>query len=665
MTAMLEIDGLTTRLRSDAGMVTAVDRLSLTVEAGQTHAIVGESGCGKSMTALSVMRLLPDAGEIAAGSVRLAGRELLSLPESQMRAVRGGGIGMIFQDPGLALNPVMTAGQQIAEAVTRHSDCRGAALTARVRELLESVQMPDVNRRMHEYPFQMSGGMRQRVMIAMALAGSPQLLIADEPTTALDVTVQAQVLALLKRVQRDHGMALLLITHDLGVVAQMADRVSVMYAGEIVETAEAGRFFAAPAHPYARKLFTALPEAGSKAQPLAAIPGTVPSLHTVFTACRFVERCDGASEVCRQAIPPLVTRDARQSVRCHGYAAPAGVTAVGVAGDGAVCDTGADVPALEVSGLAVHFPVYRGVLRRVAGHVKAVDGVSLLLPRGRTLGLVGESGCGKTTVGRAILRLIEPTAGSVMIGGTDFRALRGRALRQYRRHAQIVFQDPYASLNPRVTIGDALNEGMAALAMDGSRSDHESATDRLLQEVGLDPAIKTRFPHEFSGGQRQRIAIARALAVSPQLLICDEPTSALDVSVQAQILNLLKQLQQTRGLSYLFISHNMAVVDYMADEVAVMYLGRIVEQGPAAAVMNAPRHPYTRALLASVPRIDPLRALAVPSLTGDLPSPLNPPSGCHFAPRCARASSICHERYPAAERIDDTHVVNCHFPQAD
>jgi peptide/nickel transport system ATP-binding protein len=663
MTAMLEIDGLTTRLRIDAGLVTAVDRLSLTVDAGQTHAIVGESGCGKSMTALSVMRLLPDAGEITAGSVRLAGQELLTLPESRMRAVRGGGIGMIFQDPGLALNPVMTAGQQIEEAVQRHAGCRGAALTARVRELLEAVQMPDVPRRMHEYPFQMSGGMRQRVMIAMALAGSPELLIADEPTTALDVTVQAQVLALLKRIQRDRGMALLLITHDLGVVAQLADRVSVMYAGEIVETADASRFFAAPAHPYARKLFTALPDARSKAQPLAAIPGTVPSLHEVFTGCRFAERCDGATGTCRQTLPPLVTLDRRQSVRCHGYTAPA-VVAAGDARDGTVpSETLASPLALEVSDLAVHFPVYRGVLRRVSGHVKAVDGVSLTVARGRTLGLVGESGCGKTTVGRAILRLVEPTAGSVFIGGTDFRALRGRALRQYRRHAQIVFQDPYASLNPRVTIGDALIEGMSALAVGGTRADDEAETDRLLHEVGLDPAVKARFPHEFSGGQRQRIAIARALAVSPQLLICDEPTSALDVSVQAQILNLLKQLQRTRGLSYLFISHNMSVVDYMADDVAVMYLGRIVEKGPVHAVMTAPRHPYTRALLASVPRID--QTLAAPSLAGDLPSPLNPPPGCHFAPRCERASSICRERYPATEHLKDGHVVSCHFPLAD
>jgi peptide/nickel transport system ATP-binding protein len=664
---LLRVRDLRTRIHGDGAPVRAVDGVSFEIAAGETYALVGESGCGKSMTALSIMRLLPDAAVIAGGSVELDGENLLALPESQMRDVRGRRVAMIFQEPGLSLNPVMTVGSQIAESVSRHTALTGAAVDARVLELLEAVRMPDARRRAGEYPFQMSGGMKQRVMIAMALACDPALLIADEPTTALDVTVQAQVLELLRDLQRSRGMAMLLITHDLGVVAQMAQQVAVMYAGEIIEAAPVQAFFKGPAHPYSRKLFDSLPERGGRNRLLAAIPGAVPPLHLEFRGCRFAERCDRALPHCADTLPAWHVIGERHDVRCHLYDG-----AAGRAPDEAVAASGAQIAArrvedeagaalLQVTGLQVHFPIRKGLLQRVAGHVRAVDGVSLEIAPGRTLGLVGESGCGKTTVGKGLLRLIEPTGGQVLLGGDDFLALGRHALRARRRDVQIIFQDPYASLNPRVRIGDALEEGMLALGVGGGAADRQARIDALLGEVGLSPDVKGRYPHEFSGGQRQRIAIARALSVEPRLIVCDEPTSALDVSVQAQILNLLKRLQREKGLAYLFISHNMSVIDYMADDVAVMYLGRIVERGTVDEVLRTPRHPYTRSLLAAVPVADPLAVRPVLRLAGDLPSPVNPPPGCHFHPRCSQAMPQCSGVEPDEHRFSATQVSRCHL----
>ncbi|MFO0254471.1 MAG: dipeptide ABC transporter ATP-binding protein [Betaproteobacteria bacterium] len=663
---LLRVQDLRVGIHGDGPPVLAVDGVSFDIAAGETFALVGESGCGKSMTALALMRLLPEAAGIGGGLVELGGENLLALPESAMRDVRGRRVAMIFQEPGLALNPVMTVGEQIAESVRRHTTLAGAAVQARVAELLEAVRMPDAQRRATEYPFQLSGGMKQRVMIAIALACDPELLIADEPTTALDVTVQAQVLELLRELQHTRGMGMLLITHDLGVVAQMAQRVAVMYAGQIVETAPASRFFVAPAHPYSRKLFEALPERAAGGRPLAAIPGSVPRLDREFSGCRFAERCERKLAHCAGVLPEWHDAGGEQSVRCHlyGAGAPGARGEAQWAGSPEISLAASPEPAaalLEVSDLEVFFPIRRGLLQRTVGHVRAVDGVSFSIAPGCTLGLVGESGCGKTTVGKGLLRLVQPTAGSVRIGGEDFLALGAEALRRRRRDLQIIFQDPYASLNPRIRIGDALEEGMVALGAGGDAQSRQSRIDALLQEVGLAPEVKSRYPHEFSGGQRQRIAIARALSVQPRLIVCDEPTSALDVSVQAQILNLLKRLQREKGLAYLFISHNMAVIEYMADQVAVMYLGRIVERGEVRSVLRDPRHPNTRSLLAAVPVADPRGQRPVLHLDGDLPSPVNPPAGCHFHPRCAIAEAACAQTYPEERAFGDAHRARCHL----
>ncbi len=665
MSELLKVEGLTTRLHNGASIV---DDISFSIQQGETFALLGESGCGKSMTALSLMRLLPDGVHIASGAVSLGGEDILALPERAMRTVRGGQMAMIFQEPGLSLNPVMTVGGQIAEALELHQGLRGAAIHARCVELLEQVGISDAPRRLHEYPFQLSGGMKQRVMIAMALAGQPRLLIADEPTTALDVTIQAQVLQLLRDTQQQNGMALLLITHDLGVVAQMAHQVAVMYAGHIVEQASRAQLFAHPAHPYTQKLFAALPDTARSGQPLAAIPGNVPPLGEKLAGCRFAPRCDQAWALCHEQAPQWTQLENGQSVRCHLYAGE-GVEWGREKGEERRGDAAPGFPPspfplppslLEVADLKVHFPIRKGILQRTVGHVKAVDGVSLEIPVGRTLALVGESGCGKTTVGKALLQLIQPTAGSVRFAGNELVGLKARQLRAQRAGMQMVFQDPYASLNPKMRVAEILQEGMDALAVGHGSAERQRRIDELLDQVGMEKPSKWRYPHEFSGGQRQRIAIARALAVNPRLLICDEPTSALDVSVQAQILNLLKSLQHELNLSYLFISHNLAVVEYLAHEVCVMYLGRIVERGTVAEVLRTPKHPYTQALLSAVPRIDG-QGVEIVRLAGEMPSPANPPQGCHFHPRCAHAMASCRAMYPAATGISATHVVHCHL----
>jgi peptide/nickel transport system ATP-binding protein len=646
------------------GAARPVDGVSFDIAAGECFTLLGESGCGKSMTALGLMRLLPAAAEIASGSVMFEGTDLLALPESGMRDVRGGGIGMIFQEPATSLNPVLTVGRQIGEALELHAGLRGAAARERAEELLNQVGIPDPRRRLDEFPFQLSGGLRQRVMIAIALAGSPRLLIADEPTTALDVTIQAQVLDLLDELRHKQDMALLLITHDLGVVARMADRIGVMYAGQLVEEAPRREFFAQPAHPYSVRLFAALPDAERRGGRLATIPGSVPAAEIRHPGCRFADRCDEAVLICAATPPPWREIATGQRVRCHlPGPAPAVLQKVG-AGDTALA--GDSKPLLEVSNLQVHFPIRRGILQRAVGAVRAVDGMSLQLMPGRTLALVGESGCGKTTAGKAMLQLLRPTAGSVQLDGIELTTRSTGELRPLRAKMQMVFQDPFASLNPRLRIGDIIAEGMLALGKGGMGDSGGSASDRdtaakvgpLLEQVGLRADMVSRYPHEFSGGQRQRIAIARALAVRPQLLICDEPTSALDVSVQAQILNLLADLQRDLKLAYLFITHNIAVVDYLAHDVAVMYLGRVVESGSADEVLRSPRHPYTQALLAAVPRVDGTRS-DVPKLAGDMPSPANPPSGCHFHPRCPLADEACRRDYPAERRFGATQVVRC------
>ncbi len=663
---LLQIKNLKTWLGNRDDPVKAVDGVDLDINRGETFALLGESGCGKSMTALSMMRLLPASGRIVDGSIRLGATEILDLPEEAMRKERGGRMGMIFQEPMTSLNPVLTIGDQIAESVKVHDPAAKSAINARVLELLNAVGIPDPQRRMREYPHQLSGGMKQRVMIAIALAGKPELLIADEPTTALDVTIQAQVLKLLKDIQQEGDMAIMLITHDLGVVSEVADRVAVMYAGQIVEVATRDQFFSDPQHPYSHKLFDSLPGKARRGQPLAVIKGFVPNLNQEFKGCRFADRCEEVMDICHQQIPQWTTIGATQGVRCHLQDAALAPLVNHNRGQTPVSqnDKNQGQPnivksLLKVNDLKVHFPIHKGVLRRTVGHVKAVDGVSMDITTGHTLALVGESGCGKTTVGKGILQLIRPTSGSANFAGDELTKIKGEALRKRRSDMQIIFQDPMASMNPRMLVGDIIAEGMQAQGIGKNRQERNERVAELLDKVGLSADVATRYPHEFSGGQRQRICVARALAVDPMLIVCDEPTSALDVSVQAQILNLLKDLQQEMGLSYLFITHNISVVAYLAHNVAVMYLGRIVEQGTVQEVLESPQHPYTKALLSAVPEVDQASKREVIRLEGDMPSPANPPAGCHFHPRCPEAMPECQQEYPPALQLSDTRLVSC------
>ena len=608
---MLHIEDLRVELDAEPALLRAIDGLTLSIERGETFALVGESGCGKSMTALALTRLLPDIGRISGGRIRLDEQDLLDLSEAGMRGVRGGRIGMIFQEPATSLNPVLRVGEQIVEAIEVHTPLRGAAARAKAIDWLRRVGMPEPERRIDEYPFRMSGGQKQRVMIAMTLAAEPEFLIADEPTTALDVTIQAQILDLLRDLQRERGLGMLLITHDLAVVAGMAHRVALMYAGQIVEMADAAEFFAGPLHPYAQALLRALPDAARRDEPLAAIAGSVPPLSLRFEGCRFAPRCDRALPGCTGTVPPLMTVAPGRDVRCvlhrPGALAPAQVPPRPASSAPSAMTTGKTL--LQVRDLNVRFPLKGGLLQRTTGHFDAVRDVSFHLRSGSTLALVGESGCGKTTTGKAIVQLLRTSAaitGQALLDGQDLFTLHGEPLRSARRRLQIVFQDPFASLNPRMRVFELLEEGMVALLPDVDAAQRRDRIERLAERVGLRREALERFPHEFSGGQRQRIAIARALAVEPALIVCDEPTSALDVSVQAQILNLLRELQREMGLSYLFITHNIGVVSYIADEVAVMQAGRIVEHGACADVLGEPRHDYTRTLLASVPRLAPL-----------------------------------------------------------
>jgi peptide/nickel transport system ATP-binding protein len=609
----LQAIDLKVELDAEAGVVRALDGIRLAIERGETFALVGESGCGKSMTALALMRLLPENGRIAGGQVRLGDLDVLGLPESAMRGVRGARIGMIFQEPSTSLNPVMRVGDQIVEAIETHTTLRGVAARAKAIEWLGRVGIPEPERRIDEYPFRLSGGQKQRVMIAMTLAAEPDFLVADEPTTALDVTIQAQILDLLRTLQREQKMGLLLITHDLAVVAGMAHRVALMYAGQIIEVAPADEFFAAPKHPYASALLRALPDADRRGQPLEAIAGTVPPLWMDFQGCRFAPRCSQALPGCATQAPELFDAGAQRQVRCLLHAPGAGP---GRSVPSAALPAAVERPAVErqpaaallqVRALSVSFPIRSGLLQRASGAFQAVREVGFAVARGRTLALVGESGCGKTTIGKAIVQLLRGQArieGEALLEGRNLFALQGESLLAARRDIQIIFQDPFASLNPRMRVFEVLEEGMQALHPQLDAPARRQRIEALSERVGLRREALERFPHEFSGGQRQRIAIARALAVQPKLVVCDEPTSALDVSVQAQILNLLRELQRDIGLSYLFITHNIGVVEYIADEVAVMRSGSIVEQGNCSEVLGHPQHSYTLELLAAVPRLN-------------------------------------------------------------
>lgn len=606
---MLKLNQVRTEIYSSQGTVVAVDGVSLSIAKGETFALVGESGSGKSVTALSISRLLPDNACVAGGDVLLGDANLADLPERDMRHYRGRRVAMIFQEPGTSLNAVLTIGKQIIEVIETHTPLRGAEARSKAIDWLRRVGIPEPERRVDTYPFQMSGGQKQRVMIAIALAAEPELLIADEPTTALDVTVQKQILDLLLDLQRERGMAILLITHDLGVVAQVADRVGIMYAGELVELGSKQAFFSKPLHPYANRLLGALPDVEKRGHVLEAIAGSVPPLHQAFTGCRFAPRCHSATERCHNEIPAVYDAEAGHVVRCFAYdpshavaLKPAPIVEV-VARDKGKTNSGA--PLLSAKNVRVRFPIRSGLLQRVTGYVDAVHDVSFDLYPGQTLALVGESGSGKTTTGKGILQLLRDSAvvdGSAKLGAIDLMHANASELLQARREMQIIFQDPFGSLNPRMRVGEILQEGIQSLRPEINAEGRKQRVAALLDQVSLPLTSLTKYPHEFSGGQRQRIAIARALAVDPKLIVCDEPTSALDVSVQAQILNLLKDLQRELGVAYLFITHNIGVVEYLADHIAVMQAGRIVEAGESATLLANPQHAYTQTLLAAVPR---------------------------------------------------------------
>ena len=667
---LLEVTDLRISIPTEAGLIEAVRGVSFAMEAGDTLGVVGESGSGKTMLALAALGLVPKSAKVS-GSIRLDGRELLNCTPAQWRSIRGARVSMVFQDPMTALNPMYKVGWQVAECVRLHERVSRSAAWRRAVDLLGDVGLPQPAQLAHRYPHELSGGMRQRVVIAMAIANSPRLIIADEPTTALDVTVQALILDTLRTIREQTGAALMVISHDLGVLAEIAERIMVMYAGKGVEIGSAPDVFADPRVPYTAGLLASLPPVDKRAERLPAIPGIPPTGIGYGAGCAFAPRCPLAAEPCA-ADPQLLPVAAGHLAACHfaGQEAASLSPAPEVslirrtwqdgAGTTAIPAPGSDGAVLAVRDLTKNFRI-RGSGFRSYATVHAVSGISLDLKSGRCLGLVGESGCGKSTVARLLMRLEQPTSGSIKLNGTELTGLDDGALRPLRRDLQMVFQDPYSSLNPRLSVGEIVGEPFKVHKIAG----RSGRVRELLAAVGLDPDAAVRFPAEFSGGQRQRIGIARALALKPQVLILDEPVSALDVSIQASILNLLRDLQQERDMAYLFISHDLAVIRQVADEIAVMHLGVIVEQGPAEAVCEHPAHPYTVALLSAVPVPDPLRKPARDRilLHGELPSATSPPSGCRFRTRCWKADERCAAEEPPLLQIAGSHLVACHYPE--
>ena len=596
---LVEVRNLKTYFHTEEGVVKAVDDVSLTIEEGKTLGIVGESGSGKSVTSYSIMRLLGGAGRIVGGNISFLGRDLVRLPEPELRKIRGKEISMIFQEPMTSLNPVFTAGAQVMEAIQLHQKVSKVEARKRTIELFKEVGMPNPEQKVDAYPHQMSGGQKQRVMIAMALSCNPKLLIADEPTTALDVTIQAQILDIIRRLRDQRGMSVLFITHDLGVIAEIADDVAVMFRGKVVEYGPVLKIFSNPQHPYTKGLLACRPRLDTDFKLLPTVSDFME-----------VEQKGDEIKIVEKKVDEARLEQLRTGGRGRLLHPPSQLAAIGHpwedarhAPDTTTVPEGT-TPLLSVRDLKVHFPVRAGLFLRTVDHVKAVDGISFDIYRGQTLGLVGESGCGKTTAGRAILRLIEPDGGQVIYDGVNLAGISSEAMRQMRRKMQIIFQDPYGSMNPRMTIESALAEPMIIQRIGKSAADRRDRAVQLLEEVGMEARHLRRYPHEFSGGQRQRICIARALAVEPEFIVCDESVSALAVSVQAQVLNLLKRLQEKRKLTYIFISHDLSVVKFMADMMAVMNAGKIVEFGPSESIYANPQEAYTRKLIEATPKDD-------------------------------------------------------------
>ena len=665
---LLSVRDLHVSFHTSRGIVRAVEGISYDVKRGEMLAIVGESGCGKSVSSLAVMGLLTKpSGRVEKGEILFEGRDLLKLSDADMREIRGRDISMIFQEPMTSLNPVLTIGLQVMEPLLIHLGMSESAARARAVELLTLVGITDPERRLEQFPHQMSGGMRQRIMIAIGLACNPKLIIADEPTTALDVTIQAQILELMKDLSRRLGIAMVIITHNLGIVARYADRVTVMYAARIVEKGTADDVFLKPRHPYAVGLMRSVPRLDQpRGLRLETIEGLPPDLRNPPKGCRFAPRCPLKLALCEAEAPQLTSVGMGHEAACH----RSGDLAAGVkvfeptpVSETHEIDT-AGRPLLAVAHMKKYFDVTRRVSWRKSetGQVKAVDDVSFAIRRGETLGLVGESGCGKTTIGRTVLRLETPTSGEIAFDGQDIAAFSQADMKPVRRKMQVVFQDPFSSLNPRMTVGQIIAEPMQVHGLVTSEAEAKARIDGYLTRVGLFPYMAERYPHEMSGGQRQRIGIARALAFEPELIVCDEPVSALDVSIQGQVINLLEDLKRQFGLTYLFIAHDLAVVRHISDRIVVMYLGRVMEIADRDELYARPLHPYTQALLDAAPIPDPVaeRARKPRALKGEIPSPLNPPKGCVFHTRCPLADDHCRTVVPVARDVLEGHTVACH-----
>jgi peptide/nickel transport system ATP-binding protein len=666
---LLEIEELYTRFHTEDGTVRAVNGVSYTLHEHECLGIVGESGCGKSVHARSIIGLIPRSyGRYEAKKIWFDGQDLLGLSDDQLRSIRGSKVGMVFQDPMSSLNPVMKIGDQLSETLMIHKHMDKRQAWKRSGELLSLVRISDAAARLHEYPYQFSGGMQQRVMIAMALACGPKLLIADEPTTSLDVTIQAEIIKLVRDIQQELNTAIMWITHDLGIVAGLAETVNVMYGGRIVERGGVMDIYANPLHPYTQGLLNSVPKPGRTTQRLSSIQGSPPNCLNLPAGCPFEPRCIHAREICRQSVPELQSVGSNDHITACFFwqdiqkAEKSTISAKVTAAPEERVKAGSN-ELLRIHDLKKYYPIQRGIIRKHVGDVKAVDGISFKIHAGETVGLVGESGSGKSTLGMSIIRLIDPIQGSVVFREKEISKLNNDQMKKIRPKVQIIFQNPFSSLNPRQSVESIISTPLR-IHKTVSKKDIHNRVAELMETVGLNPDYSNRYPHEFSGGQQQRIGIARALALKPDLIICDEPISSLDVSIQAQIVNLLKDLQNQFGIAYLFISHDLSMTHYISDRIAVMYLGKIMELAGKEELYSNPRHPYTRFLLSAIPVPDPAvekkRRLFKP-LGKEIPSAANPPTGCRFCTRCSEAQEICSTTEPEFRTIGPERYCACHF----